>query len=164
MTQEVDVEEGKLKIVIDLYELVQEIPEKERHKLARIITWDDIMEEAVRRLIDESPDWCSSNDKMHTLNVLSKMEEHVLSGYKWSILQNLDKLAKNLIIHKHLYWKMYHDPIHKDFFRNWLEENKIEDNYITKFKTYLEFKVFIENKLTEFENRLERREKKKPQP
>jgi len=154
MTQKIDVEDGKLEIVIDLYELFSEVPIDERHKIARIITWDKIMEEAVKRLIGTDPDYEESTDKQLAVEVLTKMEKHILSGYKWSILQNLDRLASDLISHEHIYWKMYHDPIYKEFFREWLERNKIESNYTTKFKTYEEFKNFVERKLIEFENKL----------
>jgi len=153
MKTEIEVKDGKIEFAIDLYDLVASVPEEERDQFAEVVTWGRIMDEAIKRLIGMSENW-GGNDKEKAVEVLSKMEKHVLSGYKWHILKNLDKLAENMITHEHLYWQMYHDPQHGEFFREWLREHNIESNYTPKLKDYKEFKDWVETKLNEFGNKL----------
>lgn len=159
MKTDVDIKDGKLEFAIDLYDLVSSVPEEERNQFAEVVTWERIMDEAIKRLTGISENWCD-DDKEKAVEVLSKMEKHVLSGYKWHILKNLDTLARDMIAHEHLYWKMYHDPQHSEFFRKWLHEHNIESNYTTKLKNYQEFWDWVERELDEFGNKLKKDSKK----
>lgn len=96
------------------------------------------------------------SDKRLTLEVLTKMERHLLSGYKWNILTNLESLAQNAIAHEHIYWKMYHEKNEglRETFREWLDAQGIKSNYMSEYPSYLDFKRFIEDKLEEFGERL----------
>ena len=153
MKTEVNIKDGKLEFEIDLYDLVSSVPEEEQNQFAEVVTWDRIMDEAIKRLTGTSENWCG-DDNEKAVEVLSKMEKHVLSGYKWHILKNIEKLAKDMIAHEHLYWQMYHDPQHSNFFREWLHEHNIESNYTTELKDYKEFWEWVERELSEFGNKL----------
>ena len=141
-------------INIDLYELFKELSDEQKMKLAEVITWDNILKEAVRRLTGESENYCEDADSLLTLQVLVKMEQRLLSGYSWHILDDLRQLACNIISHEILYWKMYHDEKQGAFFQGWLEKNNIQSNYTTEFEDFQAFKVMVENKLNEFGNQL----------
>ena len=156
MEIEVDLINGELKLeAIDIYELFENMSEEDKDKLAEMFTWDRILKAAIKRLTGESMDSADSDDKL-TLEVLTKMEIHLLSGYTWSILRNLDALAQNMITHEHIYWLMYHEQS-EGFgmtFHDWLNEHKIESNYTSKCPSYVEFREFVEKKLDEFGNQL----------
>ena len=141
-------------ITIDLYELFDELPDESKDKIAKAITWKSIMKEAVARLLQESENYSNPDDSLLTVEVLTKMEKRLLSGYKWRILRQLEQLAKNIISHEFIYWKMYHDPVHAEFFQSWLNRNNIESNYSPKFANYQEFRTMVEDKLEEFGNQI----------
>jgi hypothetical protein len=125
--------------------------EEDKDSLTGMFTWDRIFKAAVKRLTGESEDFCDS-DKRITLDVLAKMETHLLSGYKWTILTNLESLAQNTIAHEHIYWKMYHEKNEslRETFREWLDVQGMKSNYMSKYPSYLEFRRFVEGKLEEF--------------
>jgi hypothetical protein len=113
MEVKIDLIKGELKIDgINIYELFEDLSEEDKNSMTGMFTWDRIFKAAVKRLTGESEDFCDS-DKRITLDVLAKMETHLLSGYKWTILTNLESLAQNTIAHEHIYWKMYHEKNEK---------------------------------------------------
>jgi len=124
----------------------------ERRELAEALTWNEIMEEAARRMIGESEN-SSSEDVTIALNFLCKMEDHLLSGYKWDWLRSLNELSKGMIAHEHLYWKMRYDPVHASFFYEWLKANNIKSQYTSDFKEHKELVEYVENTLTTFANK-----------
>jgi len=143
------IKNGTISFQFDLREFIDQLEDDEKMQLVEFLTWEKVMEEAVKRLIGESESW-GSDDDILTIEVLSKMEQNVLSGYKWSYLRDLDRLSKDLTAHEHLYWKMYHDPINGAFFRKWLSENNIESNYTHNLPDYQSLRKFVEEKLERF--------------
>ena len=155
MKVKVDLIKGELKLEgINLYELFEDMSEEDKDSLTGMFTWDRIFKAVVKRLTGESEDFCDSDKKL-TLEVLAKMEKHLLSGYKWNILTNLESLAQNAIAHEHIYWKMYHEKDEglRRIFREWLDVKGIRSNYMSKYPSYLEFKRFVDDKLEEFGER-----------
>jgi len=149
---EMKIKDGKLHIVVDIYERIQELTKDERRELAEALTWNEIMEEAARRMMGES-EWSGGNEDTIALDFLCKMEDRLLSGYIWSWLKGLNDLSKEMVVHEHLYWKMRHDPIHASFFYEWLKANDIESQYTSEFKEHKELVEFVENTLTKFANK-----------
>lgn len=154
----VDLIEGKIELeAIDIYELFDDMSEEDKDSLTEMFTWDRILKAAVKRLTGESEDFGSCDEQL-TLDVLTKMERHLLSGYKWSILSHLDSLAQNLIAHEHIYWQMYHEENEglREVFREWLDVRGIKSNYVSEYPSYLEFRKSVEDKLEEFGHRLDK--------
>jgi hypothetical protein len=152
MEVKVDLIKGELKLEgISIYELFEDMSEEDKDSLTGMFTWNRIFKAAVKRLTGESEDYCDSDKKL-TLEVLAKMERHLLSGYKWNILTNLESLAQNAIAHEHIYWAMYHEKNEglRRVFREWLDAKEIKSNYMSKYPSYLEFKRFVDDKLEEF--------------
>jgi len=151
MKQKVEIKIQNEKVVtqLDLYETINNLTEEERHELVLALTGSTIMEEVAKRMAGDSDIWASGDTKV-ALKFLSSVENHLLSGYKWSILQNLEQLAKNIITQEHLYGKMRNDPVHKEFFQQWLEDNNIKSNYTTEIKGVTEFKEYVEKSLELF--------------
>jgi len=146
---EIKIENGKVVTQLDLYETINNLTDEARHELVRALTCDRVMEEAAKRMAGDSDMWASGDTKV-ALKFLSSVENHLLSGYKWGILQNLEQLAKNMITQEHLYWKMRNDPVHNEFFRQWLEDNNIKSNYTPEFKGVKEFKEYVGKILESF--------------
>lgn len=152
MKVNVDLIEGELKLEgINIYELFEDMSEDDKDRLTEMFTWHRILKAAVKRLTGESGDFGGS-DKQLTLDVLAKMERHLLSGYKWGVLSKLDSLAQNSIAHEHIYWLMYHeeDKSLREVFREWLDKRGIKSNYMSEYPSYREFRKFVEDKLDEF--------------
>lgn len=150
----VKIKDGIINIKIDAYNLIQELTKGEKRELAEALTWGEIMEEAARRMIGESE--CSGGkDKTITLNFLAKMEGHLLSGYLWSWLNNLNELSQSMTAHEHVYWKMWHDSDHSGFFQEWLERNGIESQYTSELKDHKELRDYVEKTLAKFANQSE---------
>lgn len=157
MKIEVDLIEGELKLEgINIYELFEDMSEDDKDRLTEMFTWHRILKAAVKRLTGESGDFADS-DKQLTLDVLAKMERHLLSGYKWNVLAHIDSLAQNSIAHEHIYWLMYHegDEGLRETFREWLDMRGIKSNYTSNYSSYLEFRRLVEDKLEEFGERLD---------
>jgi hypothetical protein len=151
--QKYTIEEGWLRIQDDqfdlklnLSQLFEGFNQDERSQIAASLCWGDILQEAIKRLCGESDMW-DSTDPTLTLEVLSKMEDRLISKCRWSLLRNLEDLSKNIASHQHIYWKMYHDPNHGDFFQDWLRKNNIESNYTCDIKSHEEFMKMVEEKL-----------------
>lgn len=149
----IKIADGTLSLEFDIYETINKMSDEEKQEIVSAVTWDRVLRQAVDRLVGESRDW-AGDDNLLTLEVLSKMEQHLLSGYKWSCLGELDRLAKNITSHEHIYWKMYHDPTYGEYFRKWLRENSIESNFTHSLETYESFRKMVEEKLEAFGNAL----------
>jgi hypothetical protein len=149
-----NIADGRISFSFDLGEFIENLTKEEKMELVKAITWEEVMDEAVRRLTGESETWGSDDDRL-TLEVLAKMERNVLSGYKWSTLRELNDLAKNWTSHEHLFWKMYHDPIHGKFFQQWLRDNNIESNYTHDLQAWQDFRAMVEQRLDDFAGNIE---------
>lgn len=145
----INIENGKIEI--DVFELIKKMTKEEKMMIVESVTWDEILNEAVKRLTGEAKSW-AGDDKLLTLEVLSKMENHLTSGYKWSVLCKLRDAARDMSYHEHLYWKMYHDEQHGDLFKQWLKTNGYDSNYTNEFKSYKNFIEMVENKLEELKS------------
>lgn len=145
----ITIKEGQVSFGFDLTEFLDSLTDEEKQEVVEYITWDEVLKQAIQRLIGESDSW-QSDDDLLTLEVLTKMEENLLSGYKWSYLSELNKVSRDIAAHEHIYWKMFHDPIHGEFFRQWMKDNKIESNYTGTWETHEQFRQFVETKLTAF--------------
>lgn len=90
---------------------------------------DSVTKIVIRRLTGESEvDHWSSNEWVEKVEVLSKMEDSLISDFKWNLLGkfNIDRYVPKMLSNSEIYWKMYHDEFHKSFFMGWLEANGIE--------------------------------------
>lgn len=139
-----------LYLSLDVSTILDSLTEEDRMRLAEHLCWGEIMKEAVNRLVDDSPNWRSDDQKIR-LDFLLRVETRLLSGYKWDILRDLNTLAKNLTSHRDIYWLMVHDEneernrIFRDFFR----EKGIESNYTHKLPDYESLKKLVEDNLSE---------------
>ena len=122
-------------LTLPLYDLFQSLSSDDRCDVAEALTWDAVLAEAVKRLTDDSTSW-SGDDHCLTLDVLCKMEKTVASGYCWTNLRNLNKALHNITSHTHLYWKLWHDEEHGQWFHQWARDNGIESSYTSKLPDY----------------------------
>lgn len=151
---DVSIEDGELKIKVNIFEWIGDMTDEEKMQVVEAVTWGPILNHAVDRLTGESLETYGGDDELLTLDVLTKMEEHLLSGYKWTVFKELQQVAKDISSHQHLYWKMHHDELHGEFFRAWLRESKIESNYTHKLPDFVSFSHMVEEKLEEFGDNL----------
>lgn len=148
-----------LTVEIDLRRFCGQLSDEERSLVADCITWDAIMDKAVERLTEgmSAEGSCDDEDTEHRLQILSAMEDQLLSGYAWSLLANLRILSRKLIEHKDLYWKLRHDRIYGDLgnrlFTRWLEHEDISVNYSEGVPDHQAFMQMVESKLDEMANR-----------
>lgn len=126
-------EDGKL--VIDLIELIAEgLNQDEREELLkdalRTTAFDDAVAKAViDRLTNLNYDWWSSTDPELRLEALCKMEDELISGYKWSWLRWLQDAVKSINNDKRLYWALWHDEEMRDQFQAWCRRHDFPCNY-----------------------------------
>jgi len=148
----IKIRNGMLTVDVNIYDLIEELSKDERRELAEALTWNEIMEEAARRMIGESE--CSGGeDDTIALDFLCKMEDRLQSGYVWSWLKDLNELSREMVAHEHLYWKMRYDPVHAEFFHTWLKVNNIKSQYTSEFKEHKELVEFVEETLRKFANK-----------
>lgn len=110
---------------------------------------EDLMRLCMRRLVEDFPDAWSSKDPEFQKDFLVAVERKFALGCKWSLLDSVIQLAREICAHKALYWRMYHDPWHRDFFCKWLSENDIPNNYTSNFPEVEDLKKFIDEKFKE---------------
>lgn len=146
---DITIKEGQVSFGFNLTEFLDSLTDEEKQEVVEHITWDAVMKQAVQRLIGESDSY-QSDDDLLSLEVLTKMENNLLSGYKWTYLAELNRLSRDIAAHEHIYWKMFHDPIHSDFFEKWMKENGIESNYTGEWENHERFRRLVETKLTAF--------------
>lgn len=94
-------------ISLNLWEVFREITDEEKTSVAEALTWGPVMDEAIQRLLGHSNSWGSS-DRRLTLRLLRQMEQHVLSGYPWSVLDEVSKVAKQLVSNESTYFRIFH--------------------------------------------------------
>lgn len=146
---DITINQGQVSFGFNLSEFLDNLTDEEKQEVVEHITWDAVMKQAVQRLLGESDSYASDDDLL-SFEVLSKMETNLLSGYKWTYLAELNRLSRDIAAHEHIYWKMYHDPIHGDFFENWMKQNGIQSNYTGEWETHEQFRRLVETKLTAF--------------
>lgn len=146
-------------VEVDLRRFFGSLSDEERSLVADCITWDAIMDKAVERLtkgMSAEGSW-HDDDREHRLQILSSMEDQLLSGYAWSLLASLRILSRKLIEHKDLYWKLRHDQTYGDLgnrlFTTWLERQGISINYSEDVPDHQAFMQMVESKLDEMANK-----------
>lgn len=111
----------------------------------------EVSEQVVKRIILDDLNWELSEDNDYRLKILEEINRKTIETLDWKLmaklLRDVDSKLNELKNHKELYWKMYHDDVHGDFFRKWLKENKIESDYQKEEK---ELKKYVKNKIDEF--------------
>lgn len=106
-----------------------------------------------KRLAEDDPDfWCSDDYERTLPEMLSMCEDTLISKLKWNLLELTDIKTAVRHIHsdKELYWKMYHDPKHGEFFTKWLRAN-------TPHNTWEIAKEAADKKLDELKQLLEQK-------
>src|ERR1700742_867247 len=125
-------------LMLNLTDLVcdylEQLSEEETHDFLTSIGMDKKITHIVmdRLTGDDYKNWMG-DDWERRLAILAKMQDKLESEIDWNLVNKLkiDQFIKDARSHEPLYRKMFHDPLHKDFFRAWLERNNIESNYTT---------------------------------
>ena len=142
-------------VTFDLFQIVRSMDNESRMKFAEVVGWDNVFDYVIKRLCCETESWDGSDDRSR-LELLSKIEDDLLSGYKWGPLQKLDNAAAHMTSEFHIYWKMYHDKQHREFFHKWLEQHGLSSQYGTNNEDYLKFRKLVEDTLEEMKNTKEK--------
>jgi hypothetical protein len=139
-----------VKITLDASQLADQLSGHNLDELLSELVFkhDDLMRYAARRLVEDLDGW-SSRDPEIQMQFLIEVERKFATTCKWSLIDSVISLAKNISTHKSIYWKMYHDKKHGDFFREWIDFNGIKNNYTCEFAEVSDLKEFIESKIKE---------------
>ena len=125
------VEVGPFKIDLDQLTEAAETTAETRMKIAEALCWDEVMIEAMKRLAGNSDSYSSDDDKTGR-EFLRQVEDHALRS-RHTLLARLVNGWRDTFFETRLYWKMYRDEKHRDFFQNWLKLNGFEvSNYQDK--------------------------------
>jgi hypothetical protein len=142
--KEVIKEEGTFgnreKVVLDFeemfYDWFNSLNQDHQRVVLQSLSLNHSVEMALLERLAEPSDVWSSEDGKLMISLLGKVEQHLVSRLQWSALHDLDSELEQYIkdnrYSKVLYWKMYHDEQHWEFFRKWLETNGFDSNYRTK--------------------------------
>jgi len=95
---------------------------------------DRVAHAVIERLANGDRGFFSGKDREMQRKCLEAMREQVLNDLDWSIISEFGvaQRLKNRREAQHIYWAMYHDPEHADFFRKWLDEKGFTSNYTTE--------------------------------
>lgn len=131
----------KQSVKIDLYEVFKELSPEDRQRGAEAITWDYILDQAIRRLTDESPHWNEGGDVRLTWEVVRKLIDTATGpapyfSNLWRVIGDVRDAARVKSSNEALYWKMFHDPINGTWFQRWLEDNKIKSQFDIDASTF----------------------------
>ena len=137
-----------IEVKVNLHSLFMEMNDEGRMECAEAISWDSIMDEAIRRMLHESNNYSSDDTVKLNLKVLSKIERATLE-YDWRLINEILSKFRDIAHHYHLYSKLYHDKAHSEFFQRWMEANGIESNYSDKVPDYKAFKKEIRDMFQE---------------
>lgn len=132
-----DKKDEDYSVSLNFHRIAAELSIEDRISFARCILInlsyeDHIAMEVINRLTDKVDGWCSSTDSELRLEALVKMEDELISGYKWSWLRWLQEKIKDLGHDKRLYWMLYHDESIGLEFQRWCKSMGIESNYTDK--------------------------------
>ena len=138
-------------ISVDLNWISGQLDEESMMALAEVVTWDCVLRVACKRLAGEDYNYWSSMDKDESVEFLSRVEDHCLSGYKWSLLSSgLHDLGRYVAHHEKLYWTLYHDPAHGDWFRKWAQERGLDGEFHTELPNFEAFEKRVGELLHRF--------------
>lgn len=139
--------------IIDIFLMVfEKMSAEQKQLLISDIGMDlDITEEVVSRLSGDRVGWSRGDDNKYRLEALARVESESITNLSWKILSELihkvdteiDKLKSNYS----LYFKMYHDPQHGEFFKKWLKDNDIKNEYQQEKQ---DIKGFIQESINKF--------------
>ncbi len=140
------VKTGDFEVRIPLFEVFREMTDEDLGHVAEIITADQILDEAVKRLLDTSESLSRNTDHANrlTLEVLARMEHRLLSGNQWQWLRDLLERAKREATHTHLYWRLYH---HNEDTRKLLERLGVDSPGYCELADFKAFTEMVEGKL-----------------
>lgn len=139
-----EIKRDGLRIELPLAEMFEGLSDEEREWCAERLTWGEIYKEARRRLTGDSR--MLGDDEQARMEFLCAVEDQLISGYKWSLLRDLNQLAKDIATHEHIYWKLYHEPNEelRLMFWKWMQSHKIESNYTAQLPTIESFQKTVD--------------------
>ena len=88
------VEEGSLFFSVDLFRLMEGLDADAARQMAEAITWDSVLDEAVRRLTGKGENSSSADERL-TVGVLSEME-YRLAGRSWAVLSDILDVGRQI--------------------------------------------------------------------
>lgn len=171
----VKAEEGQLKI--NLHEFFDSFDGEEKIQLAEALCWDEVLEEALNRILGESMSWSGDDHdlRLMVLESLSAMEDKTLTTYDYETLNEFKKASEKIANHENAYDRLLElqrgdvriisrdmieyatVSITKDEFskllsiREWMERVKITRNWNDeKVKSHEDFCKWTKKKLNSF--------------
>ena len=109
-----DGNDTEVAVTMNLYQVFEAMGDDEKLLVAEALTWDKVLEQAIRRLTGESWNASGGRDRELSAEVLAKISEHAIPSsdpryYFWSLIEPLKKLASEIEHSETLYWKLFHD-------------------------------------------------------
>ena len=136
-----NVESGT--VTFNLCEMIRALSPEQQEELMRITAIDEsfedmVMQACIDRLSGKTHDelsmWSSTDDQAR-LDLLAAVGARIADPYlSYTLYDSLMQLLKNMDLHQHIYWAMYHEPDRElqVVFTNWLRLHNIESNFTHK--------------------------------
>lgn len=132
MKVEISFDENKFKFTLN--NLIEAMTYDQKMDVIREFSMQrDIRDEVIKQLTGENLDFYWGDDNERRLKILSALEDELISCYKWSFIYEIKSYIKNHSDHTEIYWEMYHDKCHGEFFRKWMESKGIGKNYDKRY-------------------------------
>ena len=128
------IKDGALQIPID--EVREMLVGEARVELIKSLGMEkEVIAWVVDMLCGDVPDYYTGDDHDWIQKLLVRLEKKQLAdlpGYYWSPWDDLRDALKWRYSQKHIYWLLWHDEQHGEFFRRWLRDNNIDSHHTTK--------------------------------
>ena len=128
---EVTIEHNGVKIQFNLNDMAEIMSEDDRKRMAEALCWDELMEEALKRLAGESFCHSSSDYEKSFFFLRDQIIDEALK-LRFGAFDKVRQLIQDQLFEARLYWKLWHNS---EWFRErgvdilgWMRDNGFDDS------------------------------------